>query len=646
MEPALLKTPELSLVTGNPVLGTLSPWARGAGTESSGEAAPGARQSLFHKSDGVGRQMPGPRCIGSLFALLLAVNVAVGCVQVRGRAVWLQFQPWAQTYRPWECALLFEQPPPKDNYVLPNLRLRVVAPSGAQAVAHPFLYQPYRRTLKEGAEEVSPIGEPRWLVRFLPREPGRHVLRLERRELERWLPVAEAELQVAPGPGPRLAQVSTSNVRYFARDDGSPLYPIGINLAWPGKAGTYDYEGYFQKMTANHLNLFRVWVGPFNIFALEKPPGPKWQGQGVGRYDLAAAWRLDQVLESARARGLYAMLCLATFPSLRSRGQHAAWDEFVYNSANGGPIGRPQDFFTHPRARQYFRALLDYLVARWAAYPNVFAWELFNEVDAVQDFQIEPVTAWHREMAGYIRSIDPYRHLITTSLGQEYLDPRLFALPELDFSQTHLYAFGDLAFQAQVAHQGKTYLRKPHLIGEFGTTQAGKRRPEPEGLELHNCAWASVLSGCAGAAMVWEWEAYLDAPDLYYAYAPLAAFARHIPWQDRRLRPVESVYEGYPQPSQESSLRIFGLATEAEAFLWIQNSTTTLSFRVRGVASRPLSGKIQVGGLIPGPYSIEWWDTWTGQVIGQATATSDAKWLYLDTPEIRRDLAAIIKRQP
>ena len=48
----------------------------------------------------------------------------------------------------------------------------------------------------------------------------------------------------------------------------------------------------------------------------------------------------------------------------------------------------------------------------------------------------DDVVAWHREMGAYLKKIDPYQHLVTSSFsGSAY--PELWTIPEIDFSQSH-----------------------------------------------------------------------------------------------------------------------------------------------------------------------------------------------------------------
>ena len=69
-------------------------------------------------------------------------------------------------------------------------------------------------------------------------------------------------------------------------------------------------------------------------------------------------------------------------PRTVQQSRHARWEDNPYNAANGGPVAAddPAAFFTDPTARDLFKKRLRYLVARYGAYRDILAWELFNEI--------------------------------------------------------------------------------------------------------------------------------------------------------------------------------------------------------------------------------------------------------------------------
>jgi hypothetical protein len=526
-----------------------------------------------------------------------------------------------------------------------NLRLRILEPGGSDLTLPLFLYRPYSRSLKNGRESADPTGPLEWRARFTPRRAGALRVALEARDGEQWVEQATALVTALPSDAHGFISVSPTNPRLLAFDDGAPFFAIGENLCWPGPRGTYDYDYYLAKISAHRANLIRIWVGPTHLFTLERIPNPGEQDVGLGRYDLRAAWYLDTFMEAARRHGVAVLLCTESFPSLRSSEPHAIWDLNPYNSANAGPCAQPSDFFINPRARSGYSRLLDYMSARWGPSPSLFAWELWNEVDITQNYDSHVVREWHRVMAAHLRSVDPYHHLITTSFAFSEGDPTIDALDELDLVQTHCYSAEDFAMGLYRYAQQKRFLRKPHLVAEFGLQEEAQRKADPKGLHLHNGIWSTALSGNAGAAMLWDWDSYVDAFDLYPQFRALADFLDGVPWRDPALRPVEALCDGVPQPDANTPLRVFGIQTDRQACLWLQNPQSTVGALLQEQTPAAVSRPVRVG-VLPGKYLVRWFDTWAGRWTKQETLEAGPRWLDLSPPPVERDLACALTPAP
>lgn len=180
--------------------------------------------------------------------------------------------------------------------------------------------------------------------------------------------------------------------------------------------------------------------------------------------------------------------------------------------------------------------MLRYMVARFAASPSILAWELFNEVesvDAVHDGRWADVEAWHEEMATYLRSIDPYHHLITTSsnIGQKGL------WPAMDYYQGHSYTPSPLSAVAGYAFPAD----KPAFVGEFGRDPFDLATDREE---IRDGAFGGILSGQAGAGQYWYWDR-ADKSGLYNEFAKVAAALKAADLNHHRLsRPVVVTLEG------------------------------------------------------------------------------------------------------
>ncbi|MEK9136822.1 MAG: DUF5060 domain-containing protein, partial [Bacteroidota bacterium] len=371
-------------------------------------------------------------------------------------------------------------------------------------------------------------GKPVWKVRYAPMEVGDY-------HYYAALGDARTDTQTfacVPSDRDGFIRLSPHDSRYFQFDSGKPYFAVGHNVCWAD-----DYEPYFQQMAAHGENHTRIWMIHWNV-ALE------WSGgdyPGLGRYHLGKASRLDHILELAEQYGVYIMLCLESFNTLRIRQPYPAYQGNPYAQENGGMLEKPEQFFTHPEARRLFKQHLRYLVARYAYSPHIFCWEFWNEVDIIEKYISEEAVAWHQEMARYLRQIDPMEHLITTSFAGTAGDAAMWRLPEMEFTQNHQYGSKDMAESIRRWTQRNiSEFQKPHIFGEFGTDAGGPRsEKDPDGINLHNGIWAAALSGSAGTAMLWWWDNYIEPNKLYYHFQPLAQFVADVDWPHANFRDAE-----------------------------------------------------------------------------------------------------------
>jgi hypothetical protein len=349
-------------------------------------------------------------------------------------------------------------------------------------------------------------------------------------------------------------RVSPANHRYFQFDDGTPFFAVGQNLQndWP----VYQHS---RLLAEGGANCARVWTFCHWTW-LEwtlKPGGFKWAGPGdwmrsyagAGRYNQRMAWIADHHLERWTRDGLCVMLCLGNATgngevSISGKDRYDSWGGHPYNVANGGFLDDPKKFWTDERARKLYKQRLRYLVARWGYSPNIWAWEFWNELGEARP----EIVAWHREMAQYLRDIDPNRHLITTSTWEGNADKfaAMWDLKEMDFTQSHHY--GALpAMMPRVAEQIGRWA-KPHIIGEGGGPpfraegsegSAQEGVVDPDSIEFHNSLWASAMCGAAGTTLPWWWRDRIEPRNLFFHYRAAANFVRDLPWCEGRLRPLD-----------------------------------------------------------------------------------------------------------
>ncbi|BAM05318.1 DUF5060 domain-containing protein [Phycisphaera mikurensis] len=412
-----------------------------------------------------------------------------------------------------------------------RLDAEITGPDGRTRTVPAFFQVGYERALRGDEEVLIGTGEHGWRLRFRPDRPGTHSLRLSLDDGENAVRSTPTTFHV-DGPFTRAAfiRISPENRFAFATAGGEPYVPIGLNTAWPGSGGTHAYDRWWADLADHGGNFARIWLAPtFNRLGLERPEKEGVPSSGVGRIDQQAAARVDYLMELAEARGIRVMMCIESFGNFRSEASGSGqWYDSPYNAAHGGPLTRPQEVFTDAEAQRLFRNRLRYLVARWGHSTSVFAWEFWNEVLYTDGYEqmLPEITRWHAEMADYLGRIDPYDHLVTTSIGGSDVDPGIDALPGIDLTQSHLYGVEDIpAAIRSVAWSKAARFDKPHLFGEFGTAQDPEVvNEDPEGLHLREMLWSAIFSPTPGTAMAWWWDHWIEPNDLWHLYGPVAAF--------------------------------------------------------------------------------------------------------------------------
>jgi hypothetical protein len=291
----------------------------------------------------------------------------------------------------------------------------------------------------------------------------------------------------------------------FAWDDGVGFTPIGFDLAWQNQ-GIIPLPDQIAKMGAAGVNWTRIWACDWD------GKNPWWPNDHT-KLEGRALWppafqKWDRIVEACSAAHVRMQFVLFHHGEFSSQVD-PNWPDNPWNAKNGGFLQKPGDFFTDPEAKIRAKIWLRYAVARYAASPAIFGWELFNEVQWVDPIHIyhrwDEVEAWHKEMADYIRSIDPYGHSVTTS---SELRPKLNA--SLDYLQPHVYPNNILA-----SVMGTTFPKgKPGFYGEFGPGNMA-------GANLHKAILDGMLGGLlanhAGGGMFWYWDK-VEQQNLYDAF--------------------------------------------------------------------------------------------------------------------------------
>ncbi|MCX7050185.1 MAG: cellulase family glycosylhydrolase [Candidatus Sumerlaeota bacterium] len=393
-----------------------------------------------------------------------------------------------------------------------------------------------------------------------------------------------------------FVRVSPRDPRYFELSDGRPFIPIGLNMVHPNrftsKEGLEDYDKWMEALSKNGGNFIRIWASQ-DFWDVEH--------EKSGQYDEAKARQFDALLEMARRHGIYVKITLEHF---RSIGGKPAWsDKPIYKVARGGPADNMTDFFKGQPARDLFRKKLDWYANRFGSTPAVFAWELWNEINATQgEGQIE----WTAEMLKELHKRFP-KNLCVQSLGS-YDDkqwaPKTYnvitPMPDNDIAQVHRYL--DLGAKLEVCHGPMDILtadavremkvlvdgKKPIMLAETGGVEPRHIGPlklyakDKEGTLLHDALFAPFFAGAAGAGQFWHWHQYVAPLNLWRHYA---RFADAVKGLDPPAEGFEPMMLPHPR------LRIYALKGKKTFIAWARDTKNDWRSELeKGEAPERLSG--------------------------------------------------------
>jgi len=525
-------------------------------------------------------------------------------------------------------------------------------PSGNPITVPGFYYQPFEWKKDGGNDQLVPVGQPVWKVRFTPRKTGLWSYEVKLTTPRGTQSIAGKGLEVGRSTRRGFLQFDKTS-GYFKFDQGQTFIPIGENLAWPpAHHALRTYEAWFQDLIQQRANYIRVWLAPW-AFRLETPE------TGVGRYDQARAWQVDYLLERSEELGLYWQLVLFEHGSF-SRTQDPEWSHNPYNEQLGGMCRLPADFITHPMAKMMCQRLLRYLVARYGYSPALVSWELFNEID-LSEIPFEPVPAWASQMSKTLKTLDPNARPVTMSFHKTNVEV-MWQSPALDWIQLHRYDERDFAqvfCDTPMITRPLQEFHKPVLVGEFGWITEFMRRVDVYGIHLHDGLWSSLMAGSVGGALIWYWDSYVHPNHLERHFRPLAMFWRGEQITERLKRLDVSL--------SDPDLLGCGVGTTQRAYLWFKNRTHNVDQYLAYRAELAKQALRQARGQTPkvvtyppkkiahatatlrgfgsgGNYRVEWWNPYTGEIMTTAMARARGGVLTLEIPAVLFDVAAKVMK--
>lgn len=438
-------------------------------------------------------------------------------------------------------------------------------------------------------------------------------------------------LPALSGEVPEAIRVSPRDPRYFETVSGRTWIPIGLNLVHPpeglasDEASLIAFEKWINALADNGGDYIRLWAG-HRFFQTETR---------AGNFEKAPLDNLERVIAHAGRRGVRVKLTLEHFRHLTPTPK---WNSRpAYQIANGGPLGEVAEFFDTRAGHRLFLRRLDAYADRLRDRPELFLWELWNEVEAVHGGDWD---TWTRVMLPEMQRRVPGR-LVTQSLGSFDREDShraydaVLRLPSNDVAQVHRYL--DLGAELPVCHGPIDVLAadaveesrrrtqtKPVFLAESGGVEprhdgAWKLlQRDSSGTVLHDVLFSAFFSGAAGPGQTWWWGSYVAHHDLWWHFARFRHAVRDIDFAGENI--AVSRFE-------RTGMRVYALRGDRVTLLWLRDARSDWRTELRdGVPAKPVAAFfLPLGDLSPRTSAglrAVLYDPWTNQETPAAIVES------------------------
>ena len=376
--------------------------------------------------------------------------------------------------------------------------------------------------------------ESRWAARFTPQEKGRYSYVF--RQAEKGRPVSESPQGSFEAGKPAGRGILHPRDNWtLAFDDGTPFRGVAENICWESRdsddskffkelheqGDRYNYDVMLPQFAGAGGNFCRLWMCSWN-FPIDRHRNfnNRRYAESDEYFNPSAVARLDHTVELGEKLGVYFMLCMGAGDARTDHG-----------------------FFVSDQAKARHRNYLRYIVARWGYSPAIGMWEFFNEIDNIQfrdnahPIPAADIVAWHAEMAAYLKSIDPFGHIVTTSISHRDLEG-LNDVKDMDINQKHIYratsSIPETIVRYEAAHG------KPYVIGEFSFEWDWSKNFDDFGedmdLDFKRGLWYGLFSPTPITPMSWWWE--------YFENRGMVPYFRNVRYvNDRMLKAGKGAFE-------------------------------------------------------------------------------------------------------
>lgn len=395
------------------------------------------------------------------------------------------------------------------------------SPTGSADTIDGFYFRDYQIS---GTNDLIPLGDPYWKIRFSPDEAGLWEFKIVFRDTTGMVETSADTFQCIESDNPGYYSFDEG---YLKNENGEIFIPVGENLAWDSPEGAFaNYQHWIDSLKKYQVNIVKVFMPPWGF-------GIEWNNTGLGNYTerLERAWALDWVIDQLIENDIYLILVPLIHDELQDKEGLHKWSDNPYNFANGGPCLNPWDFFSDTIANKFFKRKMRYIKSRYAFSPNTIMWEVFSEADNFEYYgqYKQEVNDWITEIASYLDNTLKSRFSLSAGFAIADHDSSTWTSPEIDYTQLHLYEPRNDDMALMINTRSRAYMEKynkPFSVGEFALFHINDTviKYDPEGIALHNALWSSLFSGAFMVALPWHWNKYINDLGLYYHFEPLVKY--------------------------------------------------------------------------------------------------------------------------
>jgi hypothetical protein len=316
-----------------------------------------------------------------------------------------------------------------------------------------------------------------------------------------------------------------------------------------------------------------------------------------------------------------------------------------------------KEYINSDAGRKMYLDRVELFKKRYGNNPDIFGWELWNEMNAIDCDNIIDVIDWNKFMLAEVHKVFP-ENLIMQSVGsfdneayRELFYRPINCLPTNDVAQIHRYLDQGASMQickgpmdilaSNAIEELRSYaIKKPMLLAEVGAVEPGHSGPsmlhylDKDGILLHDYMFSPFFSGSAGPGHSWHWDFYIDKNNLWYHFQRFGECIKGInPIQERFI----------PSKIPHPKLRIYVLTGRKTVLVWCRDTESNWEHElVKGLTPNLMKGmSFDVSNLVRNNQisQVDIYDPWKN---AWSSTKNDSS---IELPEFKRSIVIKIGKK-